>query len=82
MIDWLKIVGAVLGLVAFLTVIVWAIVADRRKRRECEDKGGKVERYNCHLVTNCHTDANGWTSCTTHESCSWRCVGLPAEDPR
>lgn len=78
---WLKACGALLVLIA----VVVALVVDCNRQRECVERGGRVERYNCSTSMHCTTTHNGSTSstsCYPRESCQWRCVGLQAEADR
>jgi hypothetical protein len=79
--HWTEI-GLVVFVVLLVGLVIFASCADAKKREECREKGGRVEEYNCELQTSCSTDSNGFTSCTSYESCDWRCEGLLAEDPR
>lgn len=83
--PWVEILCAA-GALALIVFIFWAFWADSKAREECRRRGGHVEEYDCRDVTSCHTYSDGhggyYTSCSTRRECSWRCAGLPAEDPR
>jgi hypothetical protein len=70
-------VKAFLAICVLLLVVTFA-VCDYHQRRECEENGGRVERYNCHTVIHC-THTGKTSTCYPQEHCDWRCVDLPAE---
>ena len=80
--DKVVVVVAAVAALALLAIALYGI-NDCRNRHACEDKGGVVEKYDCHDDTVCTTTRIGSqsiTHCTTEPSCSWRCV-LPTERP-
>lgn len=83
--PWVEI-GCAVGGLALIVFIIWAVWRDAKAREECRARGGRVEWYDCHDVTHCNTypdgDGGSHMICNTTHECRWRCVDLPAEDPR
>lgn len=70
------------GLVILLVILLsYGVYRDCKAQKACETRGGIVVETNCRLVTNCHHDGYGHTTCTTQNACDWRCDmrNAPAE---
>lgn len=83
-------IGSALVIAALVAAVIIAIAAstcrDQERKNECRVKGGRVVETNCRTITTCTTQdfGNGVhvTTCTPNTVCDWKCIGLPAEDPR
>jgi hypothetical protein len=74
---------ALISAVVFLIMFAAASCEDRK--RQCVDKGGRVETT-CHDEWHCDIypvgDGAVIPICGEQEFCDWQCVDLPPEDPR
>lgn len=73
-----QVIGAVITIVALIVCAIVGVV-DCRQQRDCEARGGRVERYNYRTIYVTQSCGKGCTMLVPHQVSDWRCIGGRAE---